>query len=247
MSHAHPERGRSFGCGFHELKRTAGERCSGDWLGSFLLVHGGASTLRQSIRSSRQSHCNPSSVMSSSRHPTDPAPPTTGTMSFSDFYDLVKGQNNITWRNFNVVNVLPDLPSVASPFEFLINGADGRPELFEFEVERKLPRDAQLIFEGPVRLILQLRRPDQDVKIDRKKKAGQMVLPSLPRGMLGSLRLGNGDRYLCRLRLIPGKTKIAWGHGVAVRQLYRGEEMGRVTWQFAPEVSPCGDKERKNP
>jgi hypothetical protein len=170
-------------------------------------------------------------------HANDPAPPTPGTMSFSDFYDLVKGQNNVTWRNFNVVNNLPDPPSATTAFEFLMTGAEGEPELFDFEVERNVPWDAKLVLEGPVQLIcLQLGRTSRDVKIDRRKKTAAMVLPSLPRIALGRVRLGKGDRFPCRLTLIPGKTEITWGHGVAVRQLYRREEVGRVGWQFAPEV-----------
>lgn len=178
-------------------------------------------------------------------HADDPAPPTPGTMSFSDFYDLIKAQNNVTWRNFNVVNVLPDPPSATTAFEFLLTGAEGEPEPFEFVVERNVPWDAKLVLEGPLQLIrLKLGRVSRDVKIDRRKKTAEMVLPSLPRIALGKARLGKGDRFPCRLSLIPGKTRITWGHGVAVRQLYRGEEVGRVAWQFAPEVRLGSKKER---
>ena len=167
-------------------------------------------------------------------HPNDPSPPTPANMTFNDFYDLIKGQNNVTWRNFNVVNTLPDPPSATPPFVFLITGSPGRPEPFEFEIERRLPQDAKLILEGPIPLIMQLAKGKHEFKIDRRKKLAQIVLPSLPRIPLGQLRLGREDRHRCQLTLRPGKTKVAYGHGAAIRQLFRGEEVGRVAWQFAP-------------
>jgi hypothetical protein len=83
------------------------------------------------------------------------------------------------------------------------------------------------------------------VKINRREKTAQILLPSLPRISLGRLRLGKGDRPHCQLMLTPGKTKIAWGHGAAVRQLYRGQEVGRVVWQFAPRA--VGKDQKKEP
>jgi hypothetical protein len=178
------------------------------------------------------------------QHAADPSPPIPGPMDFADFYDLVRGQNNVTWRNFNVENNLPDPPSASVPFYFLLTGAEGRPEWFTIELERQLPQDARLILEGPPWLIQQLQRAGREVKVDRDKMLAQMTLPALPRVALGRLALGKGDRFRCRLVLLPGKTKIAWGHGAAVRQLYRGEEVGRIAWQFAPVACLCRGKER---
>lgn len=175
-------------------------------------------------------------------HAADPAPPLPGPMDFGDFYDLIKGQNNVTWRNFNVVNELPDPPSVLPPFEFVLAGAMGRPEWFTFEVERRLPEDAKLVLEGPLPLIQKLRQEGLNVHIDRKRKSAQVTLPRLPRAKLGRLALGKGDRVRCRLRLTPGKSALGWGHGLAIRQCYRGEEVGRIVWQFAPKFVPGGRK-----
>jgi len=176
------------------------------------------------------------------QHSNDPAPPTPSTMTFDEFYDLIRNQNNVTWRNFNVINALPDVPATTPPFGFLVTGAPAEPKLFAFEIERKLPPDAKLILEGPARLILQLKH-NGEVKIDRKKKTGQIVLPTLPRIRLGEVKLGRDDRFRCQLKLSPGKTKVAWGHGAAVRQLYRGNEVGRIVWQFAPQEG--GGKKRQ--
>lgn len=175
-------------------------------------------------------------------HAADPAPPTPSSMSWSDFQDLIRGQNNVTWRNFNVINELP--PSATSAFPFLVTGAEGRAELFELEVERKLPRDARLVLEGPAGLILRLGKGRQNVKVDAKRNA-KIVLPSMPRIALGRLPLGGGVRHRCRLIVTQGRERIGWGHGAAVRQLYRGEEVGRITWRFAQQERPKGYQGKK--
>jgi len=178
------------------------------------------------------------------QHPNDPAPPTPATMTINDYYDLIRAYNNVTWRNFNVVNNLPPSGTEAPPFAFLMTGAPGKAELFDFEVDRRLPQDAKLVLQGPMQMVLRLAKVGQEVKVDRKKRTAQMVLPSLPRIVLGRLPLGREDQFRCQFKLTPGKSKIAWGHGVALRQMYRGKEIGRVAWQFAPEACLCPPKER---
>lgn len=171
-------------------------------------------------------------------HSNDPAPPTPGSMSWNDFYDLIRAHNNVTWRNFNVINAIPP-SSTPSVFPFLLTGPEDKARAFEFEIERRLPRDAKLVLEGPAALILRLRKGKRDARIDNKRNA-QIELPALPRFTLGGLSLGGSIRHRCRLTVMPGREKIGWGHGVAVRQLYRGEEVGRVSWRFAPQVRPEG-------
>lgn len=173
-------------------------------------------------------------------HPQDPAPidPTNfPAMSAGDFVDMIRNQNNVTWRNFNVVDNLPTAPVA---FPFLMTGMDARTENFVLQVERRLPRDAKLILHGPAALILRLRNVGRDVKIDREGNA-QIVLPALPLVNLGEVPLGGRVRHRCRLSIVPGREKIAWGHGAAVRQLFEGREIGRIGWQFAQRARIGGD------
>jgi hypothetical protein len=34
------------------------------------------------------------------------------------------------------------------------------------------------------------------------------------------------------LKVIPGKSKILSGHGIAIRQTFEKTEVGRIQWQF---------------
>ena len=172
-------------------------------------------------------------------HPQDPAPITPinmVAMSVANYIDLIRNQNNVAWRNFNVVNDLPRSAGVTFPF--VMAGADIEPEPFAIEVERRLPSDARLILEGPAALMLQFHKAGRDLRLDRKGEA-RLVLESRPRIALGEARLGGKIRYSCRLTIVPGKDEIGWGHGVAVRQMHRSEEVGRVAWRFAPKAPPA--------
>lgn len=167
-------------------------------------------------------------------HPKDPVPidPVNfPAMSAADYHDLIRNQNNVTWRNFNVVDALPPSDGITFPFD--LTGAEVAPEPFHLEFERRLPRDARLILEGPTALIRQLRKAGKELAAGRGGTS-RLTLPSRPRIALGEVRLGGPVRHSCRLIVIPGKEKIQSGHGASIRQLFRGEEIGRVTWQFAP-------------
>ena len=57
-------------------------------------------------------------------HPMDPAPPIPGPTDWAGFLDMIRNHNNVTWRNFNVVDVDPSADPIALPF--LLAGGAGR-------------------------------------------------------------------------------------------------------------------------
>jgi serine protease len=177
--------------------------------------------------------------------PEDPAPPIPGPLDWAAFQDMIRANNNVTWRNFNVVNDLP--PANAAPsFAFKMAGAEDRPRLFAFEIERRLPEDAVLELEGPLGLLERL-KGDNPWKLvpDKKRERTLLTLPSLPRIQLGEVRLPRMARLDCLFRIRPRRGKVVYGHGIAIRQLHRGEEVGRIVWRFAPEARLCTEKKEK--
>jgi len=177
--------------------------------------------------------------------PTDPAPPTSGPLSWTTFQDLIRNQNNVTWRNFNVENNLPDTPDSTPSFAFQIAGADDQARPFAFAIERRLPADAGLELEGPIGVLARL-RGDQPWELiaTEKRESGRLILPSVPRILLGEVRIPARRRLDCRLTIRPRKGRVAYGHGVAIQQLFEGGEVGRINWQFAPKPCLCSDEDR---
>lgn len=179
------------------------------------------------------------------QHPNDPAPPTPGPLDWSAFYDMIRAHNNVTWRNFNVVNELPDTPDATPSFAFRLAGAEDRVLPFAFEVERKLPADAVLELEGPLGLLVRLKGENPWKLLQGKKsEKARLILPTLPRILLEEVRIPRGGRLPCAFKIHPRKGKVVYGHGVAIRQIYKGEEVGRINWQFAPEACLCAEKKK---
>jgi serine protease len=176
----------------------------------------------------------------------DPAPPTPPSFDWNAFQDMIRNHNNVTWRNFNVENELPDTPDSAPSFDFRMTGAEDRARAFDFEVERRLPVDADLILEGPYELLALLRGDNQwKLSRDGRKGNGRLHLPALPRITLNGITLPRSARIACRFRIRPGKGAVVYGHGVSIRQLYKRQEVGRITWQFAPEECLCAGEKQK--
>ncbi|MCK4787425.1 MAG: S8 family serine peptidase [Desulfobacteraceae bacterium] len=171
------------------------------------------------------------------QHPNDPAPPTPGPLDWSSFQDMIRAHNNVTWRNFNVVNDLPDTPDATPSFAFNLAGAEDRARPFAFEIERRLPADAVLELEGPLGMLERLKgeSPWKLVR-DKKNRNARLVLPMLPRIMLEEVRIPGGARLPCKFNIHLRKGRIEFGHGVTIRQIYKGEEIGRIVWQFAPKL-----------
>jgi serine protease len=166
-------------------------------------------------------------------HPGDPAPPLPAATDWAGFTDFIRNQNNVTWRNFNVVNVEPDAAdTIALPFQ--IAGAPDRARIFGLEIMQHIPRDIKVWLELPLMIAKPfLYGQNLEYKFDRKKGLVKLRLPARPSMKVPRIKLGKSARIKARL-LIEGnkKQQVQPGHRVAIRQLYDDMEVGRVTWQF---------------
>lgn len=164
----------------------------------------------------------------------------TAFVSFDTFRSFIRNNNNVTWRNFNVVDV-PATPQVDGEvgrddlhLPFLINGAPDRDELFDLEVLRHLAERIDLSLDVPAELAENLERGDQLVRTWRSSTQGrvELHLASHPRLRFKRVRLAKGARHRSFFRVQPQEGAQSWGRGVAIRQLYRGQEIGRVSWRL---------------
>ncbi|QQR87307.1 MAG: S8 family serine peptidase [Flavobacteriales bacterium] len=167
-------------------------------------------------------------------HAADPAPPTPPTMEWSQFYDLVRNNNNVVWRNFNVVDVEPD-PSEPSVLRFNLAGAFKEEFPFDLEILLNLPLGPcpPPWFELPIGLGAAVAKQlGAEWKADRKKYMAMVQLPKRRRIFLKGLRLPKDKRIPAAIVVHGAKGVRFEGHGVAVRQLVGKEEAGRVSWVF---------------
>jgi hypothetical protein len=157
--------------------------------------------------------------------------------SWEVFLNLIKMNNNVTWRNFDVIAVAApggsSAPAAPENLEFFAPGAYDRERPFALEVLAQLPEGATLWLEGPATLIDGLHAHSPFVR----RAADRAAIPLAPHGRR---RLGPGlfpARSKNPMKLVLELPAQARRHGgeVAVRQLYEDFEVGRVTFRLKPE------------
>jgi hypothetical protein len=165
----------------------------------------------------------------------DSAPPIPPATDWDGFIAFIRNHNNVTWRNINVVDVEPDPAGDPAILSFLIAGALDRTRIFDIEIHQRLPEDAQLWLELPLALLENFKNWRlKKVEIDKKKDTAKILLPRLRSINLKDVKLNKSSRYRCQFNLKASKSQGRGEHLISVRQLFKGEEVGRVTWTLRP-------------
>jgi hypothetical protein len=169
----------------------------------------------------------------------DPAPNPADFLNFDNFRAFIRENNNVTWRNFNVDDNLPDPPSEGTPrgfksLSFLAPGAPDKARPMAFEVLARLPKEARLQIEVPQGWNEAFGLGGPAYRVDRTRGTVQMPIKATGRYRLGTLVLPAKSRNRLRLLVeIPEELRHR-EYEVAVRQLYREQEVGRITWRLRP-------------
>ncbi|MDX1547282.1 MAG: hypothetical protein R3247_09860, partial [Rhodothermales bacterium] len=206
--------------------------------------------------------------------PFDPATvfpnaPGDGFVTWANYLRFIRENNNVTWRNLNVVDDVPRYRLRATgrrvvPLPFLAPGAPDRARPMRLEIGGKLPEGAELWLEAPVRLLDALGTGGQyePMEIDREEDEHRDAdflrrllgePPDEDREVMG-VRLNPHGRSLFRDVLFPARSRSRlrllvhipeegrrYAYEVFARQLYEGQEVGRITWRIAP---PADDRAR---
>lgn len=175
----------------------------------------------------------------------DPAPPVPAPAGFDwdDFRAFIRNHNNVTWRNFNVIEMMPDPSADPSFFAFNIVGSPDKSRKFTLEIMRQLPEDVKVWLEMPLNLYAQLDKDHRyPIKVDKKKRVVVMELVRQRRISLGEVLLNHKLKYQCRFIVKPAKSLAKGVYYLAIRQLFEKEEVGRVTWALRPGKEKGGRK-----
>lgn len=169
-------------------------------------------------------------------HPQDPAPDAADFLNWDNFRRFIRENNNVAWRNFNVVDNEPD-PDIDPRYvalPFLAAGAPDRAHRMRLDVGAKLPPRARLYLEIPLHVQEVIRDRSPYVKVNKKRRMVRM--PVNPHGefTLGEILFPARFRAPMRLLVDIPKQSRRYAYEVFARQLYKGEEVGRVTWRLMP-------------
>jgi hypothetical protein len=164
-------------------------------------------------------------------------------MDWNNFTTFIRNNNNVTWRNFNVVNNIP--PPGAEPpgyvaLPFIAAGAPDRARLMQLEIVPRLPAGSEIMLELSPEFAERLH-----VCPHHMTGAGGHSKPSSPRavhivmnpcGRVSFPPIAFPAKARIPLRLLVKIPEAMQKHQFELfaRQTYEGEEVGRVTWRLAP-------------
>jgi hypothetical protein len=176
--------------------------------------------------------------------PGDPGPTAEDFLDFGRFMDFVRNNNNITWRNFNVIDLSTAGISTAPlelPFEAA--GAWDRAQWMELQVESQLPGGAELVLDAPLGVFGEREGHALPVVDRRSGRIGMSIVPGTT--SLGRAIFPAGMKWDCRLIVnVPSLVIPDAPHDLNVRQLHYSHdedpvEVGRVTWRFVAGARPA--------
>jgi hypothetical protein len=166
----------------------------------------------------------------------DPKPSPAVFANFNQYITYVENNNNIAWRNFNVVAGPPSAGSPPGFYKqvFIIPGAFDTSHVFYLEAIGRLPARSRVYLDMPAWLADALKPHIVEVKYDGKR--GMARLPLNPSGVqrIGSAILHAKSAAKCVLLVEIADKERRAHYDFAIRQLYNEKELGRLTWRFAP-------------
>lgn len=148
-------------------------------------------------------------------------PPGPPYFDWAEYLAFLRGPG-VAWRNTHRVASTPEPAALT----FWIAGTPDRARYFDFEVIQHLPAGATVTLQVPPALAAKLHQRQPWLG------GGPGQLPKRPRTTIRGVELAAGT-YAAATFKVEEATLTA-GHSLAIRQLWRGEEVGRITWYFGP-------------
>jgi hypothetical protein len=172
--------------------------------------------------------------------PLPPGPP---------YFDWAKARAflrgpGVAWRNAYPILAGPNIT-----LAFLIAGTPDQIRHFDFEVIQRLPAGATVKLTVPDALAAKLRQRQPALVSGSSTggtiTTGPLTLPKRPRTAIRGVELAAGAVSPAAFTVTAGTTTgslpLATGHSLAIRQLWKGEEVGRITWWFINQNDPEAD------
>jgi serine protease len=169
-------------------------------------------------------------------HAADPAPAPADFLDWDNYRNFIRNNNNVTWRNFNVVDNEPDPASDPAEYVglvFLAPGAPDRARRMRLEIVARLPKGSRALLEMPLAMYEAM--PDRGpAKFDKKRQTATLRVNPYGLRSLGDMLFTAKSRARLRLLVQIPKEYRRMAYEVFVRQMFKDEEVGRVTWRLAP-------------
>jgi hypothetical protein len=165
------------------------------------------------------------------------------------FFRFVGNNNNVAWRNYNIVAMpsgppMPLPPPVPDdmPFRevaFLTRGAPNEVVKMKLRIGAQLPAKSRIFLQVPLGFLDLLEEHARFVAIDKKSRVAYIPIRHSGEHTVGEILYPSDSEFELKLLIsIPEKYR-KYDYEVYAVQIFKGKEMGRVTWRFTSK------KERK--
>lgn len=159
----------------------------------------------------------------------DPAPDLGGVTTTTDFFELIRENNSVVWKNFDVDD---QFAGGYSRIEFWVQGWPRRSHRSDLEVDLSaLPVGARAELRL-VRRLLDGARLERMEPVDRTTHHVALELESGARSAIRGMPLEPSDRTQAVLTLLLAGDQPDGAYDMHARQLIDGREMGRITRRF---------------
>lgn len=159
--------------------------------------------------------------------PLDPhraLPPGEPYFDWRRYREFLRGPG-VAWRNVHPID-----PGAGANLSFFLAGTTDRAREFDLEVVQRLPEGAAVRLHLPQGLAAKLLQRQPGLRPPPSNVSGEIGLPRRRSTRFSRVRL---PKRLCapaRFEVTTSGQGLAEGHSLAIRQLWRGEEVGRITW-----------------
>ena len=157
---------------------------------------------------------------------------------------FLRSHNHLAFRNLHVVDDLKPGPGINGELDFSICGTPegDRGRFFDLEVFQQLPEGAELCLDVPLTLAPALHVAWEPEVVEKQQLDGEgnqetkkylrYCLPALPRFPFCRVPLAAGTDHACSFVVRGIEMVDPGGNAIAIRQLFRGQEVGRVSFVF---------------
>ena len=201
----------------------------------------------------------------------DPAPNPGSLVDWNIFIRFIRENNNVTWRNFNVVPNVPPPPNVPQPqidpqpnnpppqeppapdgfvaLGFLAPGAPDIARPMALEIVSRLPEGSRLMVEMPIMYYRQLsaRYPIGRAKLNDKWRVARVMINPQMGAQFEDVVFPAKSRMKIRLLVQIPRKYLNNAYQVYARQLWEKQEVGRITWQLQPPRKGDGKGPKAKP
>ena len=166
----------------------------------------------------------------------DPPPPQVNFLTWANFERYVREENNVTWRNFDVIDSAQATGHVMA-LHFLIEGSPDRRRAMRLEIVSELPRGSEVELVIPKDGLRLVQGLGQFQPVPNNDGEPLVSIPVNPHGRSETQytefppERGMKSKLLVKLPIDCNK----YPYELYVRQLYQEHEIGRVAWRLAPK------------